>query len=113
MPRRRANAPGPATEVLAPMQNMGIRGVRRRPVARHPGIYYRPGRGGKVQPPYEISYFDSRGQRRWQTVEGTLGEAEAKRAELMLRRRRGGRVEPTRQTFEQYAREWLARQDCR
>jgi len=95
------------------MQNKGNRGVRRRPVARHPGIYYRPGPGGKVQPPYELSYFDSRGQRRWLTVNGTLDEADAKRAELMLRRRRGGRVEPTRQTFEQYAREWLARQDCR
>jgi integrase len=95
------------------MQGKVNRGVRRRPVARHPGIYYRPGPGGKTQPPYEISYFDSRGQRRWLTVDGTLDEADAKRAELMLRRRRGGRVEPTRQTFEQYAREWLARQDCR
>ena len=95
------------------MQDKPNRGVRRRPVARHPGIYYRPGPGGKVQPPYELSYFDSRGQRRWLTVNGTLDEADAKRAELMLRRRRGGRVEPTRQTFEQYAREWLARQDCR
>ena len=95
------------------MQGKGNRGVRRRPVARHPGIYYRPGPAGKVRPPYEISYFDSRGQRRWLTVDGTLEEAEAKRAELMLRRRRGARVEPTRQTFEQYARDWLARQDCR
>jgi integrase len=113
MPRRRGNAPGPATEVLAPMQAQPNRGVRRRPVARHPGIYYRPGPGGKVQPPYEISYFDSSGQRRWLTVQGTLDEAEAKRAELQLRRRHGGRVEPTRQTFEQYARDWLARQQCR
>jgi integrase len=89
------------------------RGVRRRPVPRRPGIYYRPGPGGKVRPPYEICYFDSSGTRRWQTVEGSLDEAEAKRAELTLRRRRGARVEPTRQTFEQYAREWLARQSCR
>jgi len=95
------------------MQGKPNRGVRRRPVARHPGIYYRPGPADKVQPPYEISYFDSRGQRRWLTVNGTLDEAEAKRAELNLRRRRGGRVEPTRQTFEQYARDWLARQECR
>ena len=95
------------------MQVKRNRGVRRRPVPRRPGIYYRPGPAGKVRPPYEICYFDSTGTRRWQTVEGTLDEAEAKRAELMLRRRRGGRIEPTRQTFEQYAREWLARQTCR
>jgi hypothetical protein len=29
---------------------------RRRPVRRHPGIYYRPRRDGKVGPPYEIRY---------------------------------------------------------
>jgi integrase len=95
------------------MQAKRNRGVRRRPVPRRPGIYYRPGPDGKVRPPYEITYFDSTGTRRWQTVEGSLDEAEAKRAELTLRRRRGGRLEPTRQTFEQYAREWLARQSCR
>jgi integrase len=95
------------------MQNKPNRGARRRPVARHPGIYYRPRPTGKVQPPYEISYFDSRGTRRWLTINGTLDQAEARRAELLLRRRRGSRVEPTRQSFEQYAREWLARQDCR
>jgi integrase len=46
-------------------------------------------------------------------VHGSLDEAEAKRAELLLRRRRGERIEPTRQTFAEYAREWLDRQDVR
>lgn len=95
------------------MQPKRNRGTRRRPVPRHPGIYYRPGPDGKVAPPYEISYFDSRGTRRWQTIQGSLDDAEAKRAELSLRRRRGERIEPTRQTFEQYARAWLERQDVR
>src|SRR5438046_1016460 len=113
MPRRRSNAPGPAPEEIALMQGKRNRGVRRRPVPRRPGIYYRPGPDGKVRPPYEITYFDSTGTRRWQTVDGSLEQAEAKRAELTLRRRRGARVEPTRQTFEQYAREWLGRQSCR
>jgi integrase len=99
--------------MFAPMQAQANRGARRRPVARHPGIYYRPSPGGKVRPPYEICYFDSRGTRRWRTIDGTLDEAEAKRAELMLRRRSGARIEPTRQTFEQYARDWLARQTGR
>lgn len=87
--------------------------ARRRPVARHPGIYYRPRRGGRVGPPYEISYLDSTGKRRWAVVHGSLDDAEAKRAELRLRRRRGERIEPTRQTFEEYAWEWLERQACR
>src|SRR6266568_4882083 len=113
MPRRRIHAPGPATEVLAPMQAKRNRRPRRRPVARHPGIYYRPRAGGKVAPPYEIRYLDSTGTRRWQVVHGSLEDAEAKRAELLLRRRRGERIEPTRQTFEQYAREWLERQEVR
>src|SRR6266508_3725791 len=113
MPRRRSHAPGPATEVIAPMQAKGNARPRRRPVARHPGIYYRPRAGGRVQPPYEVPYLDSSGTRRWAVVHGSLDEAEAKRAELRLRRRRGERIQPTRQTFEEYAREWLERQDVR
>jgi integrase len=86
---------------------------RRRPVPRHPGIYYRPRRDGKIAPPYEIRYLDSNGKYRWEVVHGNLEAAEARRAELRLRRRRGERVEPCRQTFEQYAREWLERQTVR
>jgi len=86
---------------------------RRRSVPRHPGIYYRPRRDGKVAPPYEICYLDSTGTRRWETVHGNLDVAEARRSELRLRRRRGERIEPTRQTFEQYAMAWLDRQDRR
>ncbi|MBA3736782.1 MAG: site-specific integrase [Actinobacteria bacterium] len=95
------------------MQAKGKALPRRRPVARHPGIYYRPRPGGKVGPPYEIPYLDSSGTRRWAIVHGSLDDAEAKRAELRLRRRRGERIQPTRQTFEQYAREWLERLDAR
>jgi integrase len=83
---------------------------RRRPVARHPGIYYRPRPGGKVAPPYEVPYLDSTGKRRWAVVHGSLDDAEAKRAELRLRRRRGERIEPIRKTFEEYAWDWLERQ---
>ena len=86
---------------------------RRRPVPRHPGIYYRPRRDGKVAPPYEIRYLDSAGKHRWEVVHGNLEVAEAKRAELRLRRRRGERIEPCRQTFAQYAQEWLERQSVR
>src|ERR687897_991551 len=113
MPRRRTNAPGPATEVEAPMQAKANARPRRRPVARHPGIYYRPRRGGKVAPPYEVPYLDSSGTRRWAVVHGSLDDAGAKRAELRLRRRRGERIEPIRQTFADYAREWVERQDVR
>src|SRR5919206_1758251 len=95
------------------MQAKGNRRPRRRPVARHPGIYYRPQAGGKVAPPYEIRYLDSSGKRRWAVVHGSLDDAKAKRAELTLRRRRGERLEPARQTFEQYAWAWLERQPVR
>src|ERR671911_1440009 len=95
------------------MQAKGNALPRRRPVPRHPGIYYRPRRGGKVVPPYEIAYLDSSGKRRWAVVHGSLDDAEARRAELRLRRRRGERIEPIRQTFADYAREWLERQDVR
>src|SRR5919108_3340756 len=113
MPRRRVHAPGPATEVQAPMQAKRNRRPRRRPVARHPGIYYRPRPGGKVAPPYESRYLDSSGTRRWAVVHGSLEDAEAKRAELTLRRRRGERIEPVRQSFEEYAWAWLERQPVR
>jgi Phage integrase, N-terminal SAM-like domain len=86
---------------------------RRRPVKRHPGIYYRPRRDGRVGPPYEISYLDSTGRRRWEIIHGSLDQAETCRAELRLRRHRGERIEPCRQTFQQYAEEWLERQNVR
>ena len=95
------------------MQAKGNARPRRRPVARHPGIYYRPRPGGKVAPPYEVPYLDSTGKRRWAVVHGSLEDAEAKRAELRLRRRRGERIEPIRKTFEQYVWEWLERQPVR
>ena len=86
---------------------------RRRAVPRHRGIYYRPRPDGKIAPPYEIFYVDSTGKQRWETIDGTLEDAEARRADLRIRRRRGERIAPARQTFEEYAREWLARQDVR
>jgi integrase len=86
---------------------------RRRPVSRHPGIYYRPRKDGKVGPPYEICYLDSTGKRRWEVIHGNLEAAETRRAELRIRRTRGERIEPCRQTFEQYANEWLERQTVR
>ena len=87
--------------------------ARRRPVPRHPGIYHRPRPSGKVMPPYEIAYLDSAGKRRWEIVHGSLDDAEARRAELRLRRRRGERVQPTRQTFDEYAAGWLELQTVR
>jgi integrase len=86
---------------------------RRRPVSRHPGVYYRPRPDGKVGPPYEIAFLDGTGKRRWEVVHGNLEVAETRRAELRIRRNRGERIEPCRQTFQQYAEEWLQRQTVR
>jgi len=87
--------------------------ARRRPVARHPGVYYRPRASGKVGPPYEIAYLDATGKRRWQVIHGSLEEAEARRAELRLRRRRGERIQPSRQSFAEHVPGWLERQNVR
>jgi integrase len=86
---------------------------RRRAVPRHPGIYYRPRADGKIAAPYELRYLDSGGRYRWEIVHGSLEDAEAKRAQLRVRKQQGARIEPTRQTFEQYARAWLERQEVR
>src|SRR3954452_7269740 len=101
--------PAGAADAIPMAVNAAAR-PRRRPVSRHPGIYYRPRSDGKVAPPYEFRYLDSTGTRRWEIVHGSLADAEAKKAELMIRRRRGERIEPSRQTFEAYARDWLDRQ---
>ena len=98
-----ANVPGPGNGGEAPMQAKRNATPRRRPVSRHPGIYYRPKPDGKVGPPYEIRYLDSGGVRRWALCTAALEDAEAKRADLLLRRRAGERIEPTRQSFEEYA----------
>jgi hypothetical protein len=89
-PNNRRRERGPVTVTAAqPLP-------RRRPVLRHPGIYYRPRRDGKVTPPYEIRYLDSSGKHRWEVVHGNLEVAEARRAELRLRRtaRRADRAMP-------------------
>jgi Peptide methionine sulfoxide reductase len=110
LPRRRKHAPGPATEVLAPMRINGNALPRRRPVPRHPGIYYRPRPGGKValrtRSPISTPPAGAAG---WSCTDA-LDDAEAKRAELRLRRRRGERIEPVRKSFEEHAWEWLERQ---
>lgn len=85
---------------------------RRKAVSHHPGIYCRPRPDGKVMPPYEIRYFDSDGRQRWETIYGSLREAEARRAELTVRRWRGLRPESTA-TFREYAQVWLGRQQVR
>ena len=86
---------------------------RRKPVPRHRGIYYRPRPDGKVAPPYEVRYLDSAGTYRWETIATTLEDAEARRADLAIRRRRGERVQPSRERFDAHARDWLERQAIR
>lgn len=63
-------------------------------------------------PPYEIRYFDWSGRQRWETIYGSLREAEARRAELRPRRWRGQPAGPS-VSFAAYARAWLEMQDVR
>ncbi len=95
------------------MQAKPTRLPRRAPVPRNRGIYYRPKPNGKVGPPYEVRYLDSGGTYRWETIDGSLDDAQARRSELMVRRRRGERTQPAKERFDEYARAWLDRQEIR
>jgi integrase len=65
-------------------------------------------------PPYEIRYFDSNGRQRWETIYGSLREAEARRAELRVRQWRGQRPESSEPFHEyEYAHAWLDSQQVR
>lgn len=68
------------------------------------GIYYRALPGGKRR--YEITYLDSDGRRRWQTVDGGLKEARSALRKVHTRKERGERVAPSKLRFEDFARAW-------
>src|SRR5262249_41952471 len=85
----------------------GAKMTRRTKVKNHSGVYYRTMSRGRR---YEVTYLDSDGHRRWQTVPGydNLVEAEALLGEKREKLRRGERVAPSRQTFAQLYEEWMA-----
>ncbi len=82
---------------------------RRERVPRRRGIYYRldPSTGKRLSGVFEITYYDSAGRRRWQTVEGSVEDADAARSEVVARKRRGERVAPSKLTLMAYAPTWL------
>jgi hypothetical protein len=53
---------------------------------------------------YEITFIDSSGKQRWQTVQGGLKEAHAARGDILSKLGRGERVAPTRKTMAVEAR---------
>jgi hypothetical protein len=61
---------------------------RRISVAKHPGVHWHPVAGGRR---YEISYVDSDGKRRWESVPGGLKDAEAAREDKRGRMRKNER----------------------
>ena len=81
--------------------------ARRTKVKGKPGVYFRE-LGGRRR--YEITYVDSDGRRRWQTVPGfdNLDEAEAALGDVQQRLRKGERVAPSRQSFSELHDEWAA-----
>jgi integrase len=78
---------------------------RRVRVERHPGVYYRLDRNGERV--YEIKFTDSEGRGRWETIDGGLRDAVARRAEIVGKKHRGERVASTRRTFAEVAGDWL------
>jgi integrase len=78
--------------------------ARRVKVEKRRGIYYRDTTSGRR---YEITYLDSTGRRRWQTIAGGLRDAEAALDEIKTRLRRGERIALTNARLAQYATTWL------
>src|SRR4051795_1474846 len=73
-----------------------------------PGVYYRINAVGRRT--YEFTYRDGAGRQRWQCGYATLAAACDERSALQRRRRRGERIVPTKATFAEFARDWLATQ---
>ncbi len=78
---------------------------RRTKVKGKPGIYYREVGGARR---YEITYLDTDGRRRWQTVPGDLKEAEAALVAVKGKLQKGEAVRPSRLSFGELADEWTA-----
>lgn len=74
----------------------------RRVKTKVPGIYR------SVSGAYEILDRDSDGRLRSEAVQGDLEAAKAARAEKVAKLHRGERVAPTRLTFGEWSKEWLA-----
>ena len=72
---------------------------------KFPGIYYRQTENGERR--YMFTYRDSGGRQRWRTVEGGIDEAKAAQADLVVRKAKGERIQPTRLTFADAATRWL------
>jgi hypothetical protein len=92
------------------MQGNGNR-TRRTRVKGKQGIYYREVRdGNRSRRRYEITYLDSDGRRRWQTIPGhdNLDEAEAALVAVKTKLHGGIRVAPSKLTFDELADVWLA-----
>ncbi len=83
-----------------------VKQARRESVKGYPGVFKRPNTRPAI---YEFWYFDSHGKRRWKTAEcvGDLKSAVQERADLMGKVSKGELVAPTKQTFSEYANEWL------
>jgi integrase len=79
---------------------------RRTKVKGKPGIYFR--QVGKHRR-YEVTYLDTDGRRRWQTIAGydNLDDAEATLEEKKGKLRRGEQVRPNKATFGELAEKWL------
>jgi len=68
------------------------------------GIYKRTSSGPTV---YEITFVDSDGRQRWQTIEGGLREARRARADVVSKLGRGERVVRSHETLTEYVERWL------
>lgn len=86
---------------------------RRISVEGKPGIFFRKLKDGTKR--YEIWFKGSDGVRHWQMMEPgeTLTDAVKERRKQQAEIDKGGKVAPTRETFETVAERWLERQESR
>ena len=98
MPRQRANAPGPAQEGSAPMQESFSHGRALTKTAT-PGVFKRGGR-------YVVIFRDPNGRQRKRSAR-TLSQARDLKATLTADVRRGEYRTLSKVTFADYATEWI------
>jgi hypothetical protein len=81
---------------------------RRERVKSRRGIYFRTTASGERA--YEVTFTDSDGRQRWQTIPGGLKDAEAALEGIKSRKRRGERVAPSKLTLREVSGRWLETQ---
>lgn len=101
----RAATPGPWQPTCKEVEMQDKTNPRPRRERVKTGIYKTALADGQVR--FEITYRDTEGRQRWESIEGGIRAAEARRADIQARKWKGERVAPNpRLTFNEAADRW-------